>query len=65
MKYGYTSHATRTRLTVDNKQPYWIHHQTGTSRMPARKVFQVGEEEYNLLRGLMRDHVLRMRGVIP
>lgn len=65
MKYGYTSRATKTRLTVDNKQPYWIYHQTGTSRMPARKVFQVGEEEFNLLRGLMRDHVLRMHGVTP
>jgi phage gpG-like protein len=63
MQRGYTFKSTATRLTVDNRQPYWIYHQTGTRKMPARKVFQLDEEDYRLLRTMIKDHVLKAHGV--
>jgi phage gpG-like protein len=63
MQRGYTFRNTATRLTVDNSQSYWIYHQTGTRKMPARKVFQLTDEDYNLLRRMIKDHVLKTYGV--
>lgn len=65
MQRGYTFRNTATRLHVDNRMAYWIFHQTGTRKMPARKVFQLGPEDYRLLQTMIKDHVLKAHGVTP
>ena len=58
MYAGFSATATAFSLTVKNTKKYWGYHQTGTRNMQARKMIQLVDEDYRVLRKIMKDYIL-------
>ena len=61
---GFEYGERNNQLVIFNRRGYAQYHQTGTSRMPARKYLQIQDDEmgWQKLRQLIRQHVVTRRG---
>lgn len=57
MSHGFTYEADKDTVSVGNSEDYWVYHQSGTKKMPARKLIGFNETEKQKFGGYIQDEI--------